>query len=53
MKKQYDLGVQLGVKGTPSIVTSTGEMLGGYLKPQDLLSCVTRISTIIVSSEGV
>ena len=34
----YDLGVQLGVKGTPSIVTSTGEMLGGYLKPQDLLA---------------
>ena len=38
VKKQYDLGVQLGVKGTPSIVTSTGEMLGGYLKPQDLLT---------------
>ena len=38
VKKQYDLGVQLGVKGTPSIVTSTGEMLGGYLKPQDLLA---------------
>ena len=38
MKKHYDLGVQLGVKGTPTIVTSTGEMLGGYLKPQDLLA---------------
>ena len=38
VKKQYDLGVQLGVKGTPSIVTSTGEVLGGYLKPQDLLA---------------
>lgn len=38
VKKHYDLGVQLGVKGTPSIVTSTGEMLGGYLKPQDLLT---------------
>nr|WP_315539852.1 bifunctional protein-disulfide isomerase/oxidoreductase DsbC [uncultured Haemophilus sp.] len=38
VKKHYDLGVQLGVKGTPSIVTSTGEMLGGYLKPQDLLA---------------
>ncbi len=38
VKKHYDLGVQLGVKGTPSIVTSTGEVLGGYLKPQDLLA---------------
>ena len=38
VKKHYDLGVQLGVQGTPSIVTSTGEMLGGYLKPQDLLA---------------
>ena len=38
VKKHYDLGIQLGVKGTPSIVTSTGEMLGGYLKPQDLLA---------------
>ena len=38
VRKHYDLGIQLGVKGTPSIVTSTGEMLGGYLKPQDLLA---------------
>ena len=38
VKRHYDLGVQLGVQGTPSIVTSTGEMLGGYLKPQDLLA---------------
>ena len=38
VKRHYDLGIQLGVKGTPSIVTSTGEMLGGYLKPQDLLA---------------
>ena len=53
VKKHYDLGVQLGVKGTPSIVTSTGEMLGGYLKTSRFISCVTRISTIIISSEGV
>ena len=40
VKKQYDLGVQLGVKGTPSIVTSTGELIGGYLKPKDLLAAL-------------
>ena len=37
VKRHYDLGVQLGVQGTPSIVTSTGELIGGYLKPKDLL----------------
>ena len=40
VKKQYDLGVQFGVRGTPSIVTSTGEVIGGYLKPADLLAAL-------------
>ena len=40
VKRHYDLGVQLGVQGTPSIVTSTGEVIGGYLKPQDLLAAL-------------
>ena len=42
VKKHYDLGVQLGVQGTPSIVTSTGELIGGYLKPKDLLAALTE-----------
>ncbi|AXH83575.1 TPA: bifunctional protein-disulfide isomerase/oxidoreductase DsbC [Haemophilus influenzae] len=37
VKKHYELGIQFGVRGTPSIVTSTGEVIGGYLKPADLL----------------
>lgn len=40
VKKQYELGIQFGVNGTPSIVTSTGEVIGGYLKPADLLSAL-------------
>lgn len=40
VKKQYELGVQFGVNGTPSIVTSTGEVIGGYLKPADLLAAL-------------
>jgi thiol:disulfide interchange protein DsbC len=40
VKRHYDLGVQLGVQGTPSIVTSTGELIGGYLKPEDLLAAL-------------
>lgn len=40
VKKQYELGIQFGVNGTPSIVTSTGEVIGGYLKPADLLAAL-------------
>lgn len=40
VKKYYELGIQFGVKGTPSIVTSTGEVIGGYLKPADLLAAL-------------
>ena len=40
VKRHYDLGIQLGVQGTPSIVTSTGELIGGYLKPKDLLAAL-------------
>ena len=40
VKRHYDLGVQHGVQGTPSIVTSTGELIGGYLKPKDLLAAL-------------
>lgn len=40
VKKHYELGIQFGVNGTPSIVTSTGEVIGGYLKPADLLAAL-------------
>ena len=34
--KEYALGQDIGVRGTPSIVLDDGEMLGGYLPPQML-----------------
>ena len=37
-KKHYNLGIQFGVNGTPTIVTSKGEIIGGYLKPRELLA---------------
>ncbi|QPB42346.1 bifunctional protein-disulfide isomerase/oxidoreductase DsbC [Rodentibacter haemolyticus] len=40
VKKHYELGIQFGVNGTPSIITSSGELIGGYLKPADLLSAL-------------
>ncbi|AMN46742.1 thiol:disulfide interchange protein DsbC [Steroidobacter denitrificans] len=35
--KQYQLGRQLGVRGTPAIFTSSGDYIGGYLPPAQLL----------------
>ncbi|MCW9716956.1 MULTISPECIES: bifunctional protein-disulfide isomerase/oxidoreductase DsbC [unclassified Avibacterium] len=40
VKKHYELGVQFGVRGTPSIVTPTGELIGGYLPPKELLNAL-------------
>ncbi|MCK3657481.1 protein-disulfide isomerase [Pasteurellaceae bacterium Pebbles2] len=40
VKKHYDLGIQFGVQGTPSIVTETGELIGGYLEPKQLLAAL-------------
>ncbi|WP_424405509.1 bifunctional protein-disulfide isomerase/oxidoreductase DsbC [Pasteurella sp. PK-2025] len=36
-KKHYQLGLQFGVSGTPTIITEKGRVIGGYLKPADLL----------------
>lgn len=40
VKKHYDLGVQFGVRGTPAIVTETGELIGGYLPPKELAAAL-------------
>lgn len=37
INQQYHLGVEMGMQGTPAIFLPDGEMLGGYLPPQQLL----------------
>jgi len=37
VEKHFNLGNSLGVRGTPSIITSEGRMIPGYLSPQELL----------------
>lgn len=37
VSKQYELGKQLGVRGTPAIFTASGELLPGYL-PAEVLA---------------
>lgn len=36
VKKHYQLGLKLGITGTPSIVTTQGEVLPGYIPPEEL-----------------
>lgn len=37
VRSEYELGLKLGVSGTPAIFTSSGRMVGGYLTPAQLL----------------
>jgi thiol:disulfide interchange protein DsbC len=38
--KQYTLGQQLGIPGTPMIVLSDGTSLGGYMSPDKVLAAL-------------
>ena len=40
----YDLGHQVGVTGTPSIYSSGGTHIGGYLPPQQLLDTLNQLA---------
>ena len=40
VKAQFDLGIKLGVSGTPTIVAEDGRLLGGYLAPDELLKAL-------------
>lgn len=35
--KQYELGENLGIRGTPAIFTPGGDYIGGYLPPKELV----------------
>lgn len=42
VKKQYQLGIKFGVKGTPSIITQTGEVIPGFVEPKELLKILNE-----------
>jgi thiol:disulfide interchange protein DsbC len=42
--KQYKLGEQFGVRGTPAIFTNNGDYIGGYLSPDQMLRELDRLS---------
>jgi thiol:disulfide interchange protein DsbC len=42
--KQFKLGEQLGVRGTPAIFTASGDYIGGYLAPGQMIKELDRLS---------
>jgi thiol:disulfide interchange protein DsbC len=44
VKDQFDLGLRLGVTGTPSIMTEDGTIIGGYMEPAAMLEAVKEHS---------
>lgn len=44
--KQYELGEQLGVRGTPAIFTPAGDYIGGYLPPQELVKQLEQLEKV-------
>ncbi|MDO1528185.1 thioredoxin fold domain-containing protein [Fulvimonas sp. R45] len=44
VKSQFDLGVKLGVSGTPTIIAEDGTVIGGYLTPEQMLDAVRKHS---------
>jgi thiol:disulfide interchange protein DsbC len=36
VKREYELGESIGVRGTPAIVTENGDYINGYMEPRDL-----------------
>jgi thiol:disulfide interchange protein DsbC len=37
VKREYELGENLGVRGTPAIITESGDYISGYMEPRELL----------------
>jgi len=42
--KQFKLGEQFGVRGTPAIFTSGGDYIGGYMAPAPMMQELDRLS---------
>jgi thiol:disulfide interchange protein DsbC len=37
VKREYELGENIGVRGTPAIITESGDYISGYMDPRELL----------------
>jgi thiol:disulfide interchange protein DsbC len=43
--REYALGQSIGVRGTPAIVTETGDYINGYMPPRDLLEQIKELQS--------
>jgi thiol:disulfide interchange protein DsbC len=43
--REYALGQSLGVRGTPAIVTESGDYISGYLPPHDLVEQIKELQS--------
>jgi thiol:disulfide interchange protein DsbC len=50
IKTQYDLGSDLGVEGTPAIFTQSGDYIGGYLAPAELVQAIQESAKTSVAA---
>ncbi len=44
--EQYQLGIDLGVTGTPALLTSSGQLIPGYVPPAQLRSRLDRLASV-------
>jgi thiol:disulfide interchange protein DsbC len=40
IKSQYELGMDMGVEGTPAVFTQNGDQIGGYMTPAELVQAI-------------
>jgi thiol:disulfide interchange protein DsbC len=45
VEEQYKLGIELGVTGTPALLTSSGQLIPGYVPPDQLRSRLDGLSS--------
>ena len=49
--KQYELGEEMGVQGTPAIFTPTGDYIGGYLPPKEMVRQLDELKVAAASAK--
>jgi thiol:disulfide interchange protein DsbC len=43
VQREYSLGQNIGVRGTPAIFTENGDFINGYMPPHDLLQAIKQL----------
>lgn len=50
--KQFELGEEMGVRGTPAIFTPSGDYIGGYLPPNEMVSQLAELKAAATKSSN-